>query len=139
MDKSFESSQTFENLRKAFEEEATLFFRYKYFQVIADYEGLDKIRKILKDFSDGSIDNVHGSLDFLRNFKDPASNVPIGNTQQNIKSILQTEIEQSSMNFPQMAKVARDEGFSDVASWFDTLEKLKRSHVATLNELKEDK
>jgi rubrerythrin len=139
MEKNFESSQTYLNLKKAFEEEAALYFRYKFFLIVAEYEGLDKVSKVLRDFSEGSLDNVHGNLDFMRHFRDPSSNVPIGNSEQNIKSILQTEIEQSSQSFPGMAKIAREEGFTDVASWFDTLEKLKRVHVSTLKELKEDK
>ncbi|MDD4973256.1 MAG: ferritin family protein [Bacteriovorax sp.] len=134
MDNKFEASQTFENLKKAFEDEAKLYFRYKFFLSVSEYEGLGKISKTLRDFSEGSLDNVNGSLDFLRNFKDPSSQVPIGNSSQNIASILQTEIEQANEIYPEMAKIARDEGFSDVASWFDTLEKLKRHHVSRLKE-----
>ena len=134
MDNTFEASQTFENLVKSFEDEAKLYFRYKFFLNVSEYEGLEKISKLLRDFSEGSLDNVNGSLDFLRNFKDPSSLVPIGNTSQNIASILQTEIEQTSEIYPEMAKVAREEGFTDVASWFDTLEKLKRNHVARLKD-----
>lgn len=134
MDNSFEASQTFENLKKSFEDEAKLYFRYKFFLSVSEYEGLEKTSKLLKDFSEGCLDNVNGSLDFLRNFKDPSSLVPIGNTTQNISSILQTEIEQTSEVYPLMARVAREEGFTDVASWFDTLEKLKRHHVSKLKE-----
>ncbi|MGZ3788674.1 MAG: rubrerythrin family protein [Bacteriovorax sp.] len=138
MSNDFEKSVTYLNLKKAFEDEAKLYFRYKYFLSIAEYEGLEKISKLLRDFSESGTDNVQGSLDFMRNFKDPASSVPLGNTTQNLASLLQTEIEQSSDLYPQMAKMAREEGFSDVASWFDTLEKCKRVHVAKLNEAKNE-
>lgn len=137
MHNDFEQSLTYHNLKKAFEDEAKLYFRYKYFLSVSEYEGLEKISKMLRDFSESSIDNVQGNMDFLRNFKDPSSGVPLGNTSQNLASILQTEIEQSSDLYPQMAKIAREEGFSDVASWFDTLEKCKRVHVTKLNEAKD--
>ena len=38
--------------------------------------------------------------------------------------------------YPEMAKKARQEGFPDIAGWFDTLEKLKRSHVRKLRKVK---
>jgi rubrerythrin len=135
MSSEFEKSQTYQNIIKSFEDEAKLYFRYKFFQVISEYEGMEKASKVLKDFSDGCIDNVNGSMDFLREFRDPSSNVPIGSTSQNLTSVLQTEIEQSTTVYPQMAKIARLEGFTDVASWFDTLEKLKRSHVIKIKEM----
>jgi rubrerythrin len=137
MDNNFENSKTYENLKKAFYDEATLYFRYKFFLTVAEYEGLEKTSKLLREFTDASLDNVLGNLDFMRNFKDPTSMVPIGNTAQHLISLLQTEVEQSSEIYPQMAKLARTEGFSDVASWFDTLEKLKRVHVNKIKEIKE--
>ncbi len=138
MHNDFEQSLTYHNLKKAFEDEAKLYFRYKFFLSVSEYEGLEKISKLLRDFSESSLDNVQGNMDYLRNFKDPSSGVPLGNTSQNLSSLLQTEIEQTSLLYPQMAKVAREEGFTDVASWFDTLEKLKRVHVQKIREAKDD-
>ena len=40
MDNTFEASQTFENLVKSFEDEAKLYFRYKFFLNVSEYEGL---------------------------------------------------------------------------------------------------
>jgi rubrerythrin len=31
--------------------------------------------------------------------------------------------------YPGMAKAARDEGFDEIADWFETLAKAERSHV----------
>lgn len=134
----FESSHTFENLKRSFEDEAKLYFRYKYFLTVASYEGMEETVKLLENLAESSLDNVLGSLDFLREFKDPASMVPIGRTSQNISSLLQTEIEQASEMYPRMARLAREEGFTDMASWFDTLEKVKRVHVQKLKKAKDD-
>ena len=132
MDRDLEKSQTFENLKKAFFEEVALISRYRYFSTIADYEGLTNHSNLFKEFADGGQDNTHGCLDFLRTIHDPSSQIPIGNTSKNLESLLQTEIGQFSETYPEMAKIAREEGFPDVASWFDTLEKLKRIHVQKL-------
>ena len=138
MENNFEASKTLENLKKSFEDEATLYFRYKFFLTIAEYEGLEKISKLLRDFAESSLDNVLGNMDFLREFNDPSSLVPIGTSAQNIKSILQTEVEQYSEIYPRMAQVAREEGFSDIASWFDTLEKTKRTHSSKLQKVQSE-
>ena len=127
-----ENSRTFENLRKAYFSEASLAYRYLFYAIVADYEGLDKFAKLFKEFHEGGTSNAHGCLDFLRLIQDPDAAVPVGGTMKNMEALLQTEISQFSEIYPEMARVAREEGFTDIASWFDTLEKLKRSHSQKL-------
>ena len=127
-----EDSRTFENLRTAFFEEASLAFRYRFFAVVAEFEGLDANAQLFKDLAEGGTGNVHGCLDFLRLIRDPSANVPIGSTLKNTQSVVQSETRQYTEIYPEMARVAREEGFTDIASWFDTLEKLKRGHVQKL-------
>ena len=135
MDNKLEDSKTFENLKQAFFSEASLAFRYRFFATIAEFEGLDRFCTLFREFAEGGDCNVQGSLDFLRTALDPASGVPIGGTQKNLQSVLQTESEQCAEIYPEMARVAREEGFTDVASWFDTLEKLKRSHLSKIEKV----
>ena len=127
-----EASKTFENLKQAFFEEASLAFRYHYFSIIAEFDGLERYSELFKEFAEGGTQSVHGCLDFLRLTRDPSSGIPLGNTQKNLESLSQTETQQVTEIYPEMARVAREEGFSDIASWFDTLEKLKRSHLQKL-------
>lgn len=135
MDRKLEDSQTFENLKRAFFEEASLAYRYKFFATIAEFEGLEKLGVLFREMAEGGSMNVHGCLDFLRIARDPSSDIPLGGTQKNLESIRQTEIEHSSELYPEMARIAREEGFTDVASWFDTLEKLKRSHLSKIEKV----
>ena len=135
MDRKLEESKTFENLKKAFFNEAGLAFRYRFFATIAEFEGLDRFSSLFREFAEGGSANVGGCLDFLREARDPSADVPLGGTQKNLESVLQTETRQCSEIYNEMAKVAREEGFTDVASWFDTLEKLKRSHLRKLKEV----
>lgn len=132
MNRELENSKTFENLKMAFYEEAGLAFRYRFFSVIAEFEGMDRFAALFRDFADGGVCNANGSLDYLRLARDPSSDIPIGSTQKNLQSVLETEVKQFSEIYPEMARVAREEGFMDIASWFDTLEKLKRSHARKL-------
>lgn len=134
MDLELENTRTFENLKIAFYEEAALAFRYRFFAIVAEFEGMDRFSSLFKEFSEGGLCNANGSLDYLRTARDPSSDIPIGGTQKNLESVLETEVKQFSEIYPEMARVAREEGFMDIASWFDTLEKLKRSHVRKLKE-----
>lgn len=132
MEPRLEESRTFENLREAFFEEAALAFRYRFFAIVAEFEGLDRQAELFKEIAEGGTCNTNGCMDFLRLGRDPSSAIPLGGSRKNIESVLQTETRQFSEIYPEMARVAREEGFTDIASWFDTLEKLKRSHVSKL-------
>lgn len=130
-----ENSRTFENLRDAFLAEASLAFRLRYFTIVAEFEGLDRFAALFREYSENGDTHVHGCLDLLRAARDPSSGVPIGGSRQNLESALQTAVERSSQSYPEMARVAREEGFTDIASWFDTLEKYQAMQAARLREL----
>lgn len=136
--RELERSRTFENLRTAFSEEASLVFRYLYYATLADFEGMDRHASLFKDIAEGGDASVQGCFDFLKLARDPESGIAVGGTLKNIESLIQTESKQHSQTYPEMAKTAREEGFTDIASWFDTLEKAKRSHVRKLRKLSDD-
>ena len=135
---NLEESRTFENLRRAFAEEAALYFRYLYLATLAEFEGLDRPSALFKEIAEGGVNAVHGSLDFLKLVRDPETGIAPGGTFKNLEVMVQSETKQSSETYPEMARTARREGFSDIASWFDTLEKSKRSHVRKLRKLADD-
>ena len=60
---------------------------------------------------------------------DPATGVPIGNTDANLKAAIEGETYEYTQMYPGMAKTARDEGFEELAEWFETLAKAERSHA----------
>jgi rubrerythrin len=53
----------------------------------------------------------------------------MGNTDTNLKSAIEGETYEYTQMYPGMAKTARDEGFSELAEWFETLAKAERSHA----------
>jgi rubrerythrin len=130
-----EDSRTFENVRKAFAEEAALVFRYLYYATLAEFEGLEKHAALFKEIAEGGTSSVHGCFDFLKLVRDPDSGIAIGGTFKNLESMLQSETRQYNQTYPEMARTAREEGLTDIASWFETLEKAKRAHVQKLRKL----
>jgi len=47
----------------------------------------------------------------------------------NLKSAIEGETYEYTQMYPGMAKTARDEGFAELAEWFETLAKAERSHA----------
>ena len=60
---------------------------------------------------------------------DPAPGLPIGTTSDNLKAAIAGETHEYTDMYPGMAKTARDEGFDEIADWFETLAKAERSHA----------
>ena len=55
--------------------------------------------------------------------------LPIGDTKQNLESAIAGETHEYTDMYPGMAKSARDEGFGEIADWFETLAKAEKSHA----------
>ena len=70
-----------------------------------------------------------GGLWFLEEVGDPATGEPIGSTDQNLKAAIQGETHEYTDMYPGMAKAAKEEGFDEIADWFETLAKAERSHA----------
>jgi rubrerythrin len=122
-------TKTHQNLKDAFAGESQANRRYLYFAKVADIEGLPEVAGLFKDTADGETGHAHGHLDYLKQVGDPATGLPIGNTAKNLKSAVAGETHEYETMYPGMAKVAREEGFADIAEWFETLAKAEKSHA----------
>ena len=60
---------------------------------------------------------------------DPATGEPIGSTENNLKAAIAGETHEYTDMYPGMAKTAREEGFDEIADWFETLAKAEKSHA----------
>ena len=125
-------SQTLENLKAAFSAEAGANRRCLYFAKIADVEGEPEIAQLYRDIAESQTGHSHGHIDFLKQVGDPRNGLPIGETELNLKASLQDEKNKHQEMYPSMAEQAREEGFAEIASWFETLSKSKASHAARL-------
>jgi rubrerythrin len=52
-----------------------------------------------------------------------------GPTADNLKTAIAGETHEYTDMYPGMAKSAREEGFDEIADWFETLAKAERSHA----------
>jgi len=60
---------------------------------------------------------------------DPITGEPIGDTKDNLHAALVSETQESTELYPAFAETARDEGFTEIAEWLDTLARSERSHA----------
>ena len=54
---------------------------------------------------------------------------PIGLTGENLKAAIASEPHEYTDMFPGTARAARQEGFDEIADWFETLAKAGKSHA----------
>lgn len=129
MGKALNGSKTHENLKAAFAGESQANRRYLYFARRADIEGYPDIGGLFRDTSEAETGHAFGHLDFLREVGDPATGAPIGDTSKNLKSAIEGETYEYTQMYPGFAKTAREEGFQEVAEWFETLARAEKSHA----------
>lgn len=127
--KNLRGTRTFENLKEAFAGESQANRRYLYFAQKADIEGYNDVAAVFRSTAEGETGHAHGHLEFLEAVGDPATGLPIGNTQANLKASIAGETHEYTDMYPGMAKAARDEGFDEIADWFETLAKAEKSHA----------
>jgi len=122
-------SKTHDNLKEAFAGESQANRRYLYFAQKADVEGYNDVSAVFRSTAEGETGHAHGHLEYLEGIGDPVTNEPIGDTSANLKSAIAGETYEYTDMYPGMAKTAREEGFDEIADWFETLAKAERSHA----------
>ena len=122
-------SKTEENLKMAFAGESQANRRYLFFAQKADVEGYNDVAAVFRSTAEGETGHAFGHLEFLEKTGDPATGLPIGPTDKNLRAAIAGETHEYTDMYPGMAKTAREEGFEEIASWFETLAKAERSHA----------
>ena len=122
-------SKTEDNLKAAFAGESQANRRYLYFANKADIEGQNDVAALFRSTAEGETGHAHGHLEYLEQVGDPATGLPIGSSRQNLTAAVAGETHEYTDMYPGMAKSARDEGFEEIADWFQTLAKAERSHA----------
>ena len=131
-------SKTHENLKAAFAGESQANRRYLYFAKVADVEGYPEVAGNFRETAEGETGHAHGHLDYIKKVGDPATGLPIGDTAENLAAAVAGETHEYTDMYPGMAKTAREEGFDEIADWFETLAKAEKSHAGRFQALLDD-
>ncbi len=128
-------TKTHENLKHAFAGESQANRRYLYFADKADIEGHPEIAGNFRDTAEGETGHAFGHMDYLKAAGDPATGLPFGATEANLKSAIEGETYEYTQMYPGFARTARQEGFPEIADWFETLARAEKSHANRFSKL----
>jgi len=126
---ALDGTKTHDNLKEAFAGESQANRRYLYFARRADIEGQPDVAGLFRDTAEGETGHAFGHFDFLAQVGDPATGSPVGNTEKNLASAVAGETYEFTAMYPGFAKTAHDEGFEEIADWFETLARAEKTHA----------
>ena len=126
---NLKGSKTEKHLKDAFAGESQANRSYLYYAAKADVEGNNDLSAVFRSTAEGETGHAHGHLEYLEAVGDPATGLPIGETKLNLRAAIAGETHEYTDMYPGMARAARDEGFAEIADWFETLAKAERSHA----------
>ena len=131
MAKSIKGTRTEESLKEAFAGESQANRRYLYFANMADIAGAGDVAAVFRSTAEGETGHAHGHMEYLieGGAGEPGTGMPAKTVTEALEAAISGETHEYTDMYPGMAKIARDEGFDEVADWFETLAKAERSHA----------
>jgi len=126
------SSRTEANLRAALAREAADNRRFLYFARRADIEGMTEVAALFREVADGETAHAFGHLEFLEEVADPSSGLMLGTTETNLEAALAAATAEYRERYPRFAGISREEGFAEIAEWFDFCAQAKQRHAQVL-------
>ena len=145
--KSLKGTKTAENLLKSFAGESQARTRYTYYSSVAKKEGYLQIAEIFMETAEQEKEHAKRFFKFLKDdYNGEAIEItasyPVAlyeDTASNLKAAAMGENEEWTEMYPEFAKVAREEGFPEVAAAFDNISKVEYEHekryLALLNNI----
>ena len=121
-------SNTLQNLKDAFAGESQANRRYLYFAAKADVEGENDVAAVFRSTAEGETGHAHGHLEYMEAVGSCYWATDWNHSRKSRGFCCRRNHEYTDM-YPGMAKTARDEGFEEIADWFETLAKAERSHA----------
>ena len=131
MAKSVKGSKTEQSLKEAFAGESQANRRYLYFANQADIAGANDVAAVFRSTAEGETGHAHGHMEYLINggAGEPGTGMPAKTVAEALQAAIAGETHEYTDMYPGMAKTAREEGFDEIADWFETLAKAERSHA----------
>ncbi|MBX2832444.1 MAG: rubrerythrin family protein [Rhodospirillales bacterium] len=132
---ALKGTRTEQNLRAAFAAEAQTNRRYLYFAQQADIEGHVEAAELFRTAAEAETGHAFGHLEFLETVGDPVTGKELGTTKLNLEAAIAQEKQEAEASYPDMARIAREEGLEDVAAWFESLARVEAAHADRIERL----
>ena len=139
---SLKGSETEKNLLKSFAGESQARNRYTFFASVARKEGYVQIQRIFEETAANEKEHAEvffkhlegGEVEIVAAY--PAGK--IGTTEENLLAAAEGELMEWGTLYPDFAKVAREEGFLDVAESFTEIAEVEEAHEKRYRKLLEN-
>jgi rubrerythrin len=147
MTKSLKGTETEQNLLKSFAGESQARNRYEFFASVAQKEGYEQIAAIFMETSLQEKEHAKRFFNFLEGgVVEITASFPagiVGTTIENLKAAAEGENEEWTEMYPHFAKIAKEEGFPEIANAFKLIAKVEAEHerryLKLLQNISEDK
>lgn len=142
MAKSLKGTQTEKNLLTAFAGESQARNRYTFFASAAKKEGLMQIAAIFEETANQEKEHAKRFFKFLEGgeveIQAAFSAGVIGSTLENLKAAAAGENHEWTSMYPEFARIAREEGFPQVAAAFNMISVAEKQHEKRYKDLAEN-
>ncbi len=132
--KELKGTKTEENLKAAFAGESQARNKYTYFASVARKGGYEQIAGIFLGTADNEKEHAKRIFDFLKG---------IGDTKANLRAAADGENYEWTKMYPEFEKIARQEGFNEIAEFFKEVAEVEEQHekryLALLKNVSEEK
>lgn len=133
---SLKGTKTAENLMKAFAGESQARNKYTYYASQAKKEGFIQISNLFLETAENEKEHAKIFLKYLTEslqgenveIKEAGYGVGLGNTKSNLEYAANGEHEEWSKLYPEFAKIADEEGFSNIANSFRKIAEVEERH-----------
>ena len=142
MAKSIKGTRTEKNLLASFAGESQARTRYTYFSSAAKKEGFIQISNIFMETAENEKEHAKVFFKYLEGGEvEITAGYPagvIGNTKANLEAAAAGEKMEWTTIYADFAKVAKEEGFDDVARSFEQIAKVEKFHESRYRKLAEN-
>lgn len=128
MQQQLKGTRTEQNLIAAFSGEAQARARYTFYADQAKKDGYEQIAAIFEDTANNERAHAEIWFKYLNNNEMPK-------TEHNLKDSQVIEAYESNNMYPEFEKIAREEGFEDIANHFQAAAKIEEAHEKRFKEL----
>jgi len=116
------ASVTIKNLEAAFAGESMAHIKYRYFAKLCRAAGDEATATVFEATAEQELMHAFGHADLLF----PKANMTPAKA---LEFAIEGETYEYTQMYPGLARTAREEGFPEIAEWFETLAKAERSHA----------
>lgn len=141
--KSLKGTKTAENLMKSFAGESQARTRYTYYASVAKKQGYVQIANIFMETAEQEKEHAKRFYKFLKDdFAGEAIEINAGypvdlydDTAENLRAAAKGEHEEWSHDYPEFARIAREEGFPAIAVAYERITEVENRHERRYNKL----